>query len=53
MRVGSGRGLELERRVVEPHSLGRDDTETVEKSGLSGIRLGDATQADKAMGWGE
>ena len=45
--------MECRQRLVEPHALGQDDPETVKEGGLSGIRLGDATQADKAMGWRE
>ena len=32
------------------HAFGQDDAETIEQGGLSGIGLGDTTQADVAMG---
>ena len=34
------------------HALGQDDAEAVEQCGLSGIGLGDAAQADLAVGCG-
>ena len=36
--------------VGEAHALGQDDAEAVEERGLSGVGLGDAAQADLAVG---
>ena len=37
---------------VEAHALGQDDAEAIEQSGLGGVGLGDAAQADLAVGCG-
>jgi hypothetical protein len=35
----------------QAHVLGQDDAEAVVQRGLRGVGLGDAAQADQAVGW--
>ena len=50
VKLGSSAARECRQLVFgEAHSFRQDDAETVEKCGLSGIGLGDATQADLAV----
>lgn len=47
----SGGGGELRRPVFgEAHAFGQEDAEAVEESGLCGVGLSDAAQADLSMG---
>ena len=51
--VGSGAACEARQLAFgEAHSFGQDDAETIKECGLSRIGLGDATQADLAVGCG-